>query len=269
MEIPKKTVMHQTVVVDGMKKKEVMTIPPWRTTWLGTRYVINFSVVCLWWTWEQIPTWVNEQSQHLDHQSSPVSNHSSPEILPLSNSTYVGFPLQKLKRKLQQEAEVCFLFLNDLNAILMFCLQVPHFSLTPTIETEPGQEESSIPVQWPLYLNLHTIPGKALPIMLQSPEIKEILQKGILLILQHLVFKNGFPDDASRVKIIHHMIKEAARNLWFKDVVSWIHQEIGCTEPLTNMVLQLSFDILIFFTYYWIGWCSLMTTSAWSDTESK
>lgn len=135
----------------------------------------------------------------------------------------------------------------------MFCLQVPHFSLTPTIETEPGQEESSIPVQWPPYLNLHTILGKALPIMSQSPKIKEILQKGILLILQHLVFKNGFPDYASRVKIIHHMIKEAARNLGFKDVVSQIHQEMGYAEPLTNTVLQLSFDILIFFTYYWIG----------------
>ena len=170
--------------------------------------------------WEQIPTWVNEQSQHPDRQSLPVSNHSSPEILPLSNLTYVGFPLQKSKRKLQQEAEVCFLFLNDLNVILMFCLQVPHFSLILTIETEPGQEESSIPVQWPPYSNLHTVPGKALPIMLQSPEIKGILQKGILLILQHLVFKNGFPDDASRVKIICCMIKEAARNLRFKDVVS-------------------------------------------------
>ena len=177
-------------------------IPPWRTTWLGTRCVINFSVVCLQWTWEQIPTWVDEQSQHPDHQSLPVSNHSLPEILPLSNSTYVGFPLQKLKRKLQQEAEVHFLFLNDLNVILMFCLQVPHFLLTLTIETEPGQEESSIPIQWPPYLNLHTILGKAIPIMLQSPEIKEILWKGILLILQHLVFKNGFPDDTSRVKII-------------------------------------------------------------------
>ena len=107
--------------------------------------------------WEQIPTWVDEQSQCPDHQSLPVSNHSSPEILPLSNLTYVGFPLQKSKRKLQQEAEVHFLFLNDLNMTLMFCLQVPHFLLTPTIETEPGQEESSIPIQWPLYLNLHTI----------------------------------------------------------------------------------------------------------------
>ena len=170
--------------------------------------------------WEQIPTWVDEQSQRPDHQFSPVYNHSSPEILPLSNSTYVGFPLQKSKRKLQQEAEVCFLFLNDLNAILMLCLQMPHFLLTWTIETEPGQEESSIPVQWPPYSNLHTVLGKALPIMSQSPGIKEILQKGILLILQHLVFENGFPDDASRVKINCHVIKEAARNLRFKDVVS-------------------------------------------------
>ena len=104
--------------------------------------------------------------------------------------------------------------------IIMFCLQVPHFSLTPTIGTEHGQEESSIPIQWPPYSNLHTILGKSLPIMSQSPEIKEILQKGILLILQHLVFENGFPDDASRVEIIHHLIKKAARNLGFKDVVS-------------------------------------------------
>ena len=89
---------------------------------------------------------------------------------------------------------------------------------------------------------LITVLGKAHPIMLQSPKIKEILQKGILLILQHLVFENGFPDDTSRVKIIHHVIKEAARNLRFKDVVSRIHQEMGYAEPLTNTVMYLGCD---------------------------
>ena len=142
------------------------------------------------------------------------------------------------------------------------------FCLLQPLRLSQVKKKALYPFNGP-YSNLHTVLGKALPIMLQSPKIKQILRKSILLILQHLVFKNGFPDDASRVKIICHMIKEAARNLRFKDVVSWICQEMGYAEPLTNMVLQLSFDILIFFTYYWIRWCNLMTTSAWSNAESK
>ena len=43
---------------------------------------------------------------------------------------------------------------------------------------------------------------------------------GILMTIQELTFENSFLDESSRAKVTFCMVKDATRNLGFKDVVS-------------------------------------------------
>lgn len=115
------------------------------------------------------------------------------------------------KRKILQEAEVCphQIKLNDKIScnLLTLCLQVPTFKADKNQDIVPAPDQ-----QWPIYSNLQMIPGKALPILKQTLEIKEILQRGIFTICQDLIIENAFPIDATPPKLTWSTVKNVAKN---------------------------------------------------------
>ena len=92
------------------------------------------------------------------------------------------------------------------------------------------------PDQWPSDSNLTVVTGKALPLLLQTPEIRAIIRAGIELMIQDILFDDAFPNDEVRAKNVVHNVKTAAKKLGFKDVTLRVHRDIAYAETLASVV---------------------------------
>ena len=101
--------------------------------------------------------------------------------------------------------------------------------------SEANQAVFHVPDVWLAYSNLTIVKGKSLPLLQQTPEIKMILQKGIYSVLQEISFKDTFPEDDAWADLMICLVKDAARDLGFKDVVSHMHHSIEYAGALSTV----------------------------------
>ena len=101
--------------------------------------------------------------------------------------------------------------------------------------SKANQAVFCVPDAWPMYSNLTIVKGKSLPLLQQTPEIKMILRKGIYSVLQKISFKDAFPENDARADLTVCLVKDAATDLGFKDVVSCMHHSIEYAGALSTV----------------------------------
>ena len=61
------------------------------------------------------------------------------------------------------------------------------------------------------------------------------------MMCQDLTFENAFPNDATWPKPTQSTVKNVARKLEFKDMVTWVCEVSGYAEALVNVICSIVF----------------------------